>query len=373
MNFEIIRKDPFRLFFPLGFLFLTLGVVIWIPRIWDAESYPVLLHRALVLNGFVTCFIGGFLFTAVPRFSQTDFASTGEIGLLFTLIVLSVCSAHFGREDIVFLFSGLTGCLILFYLLRRMRKRKANPPYSFVFLFAGLFLWIISGFFSFLGKGEEMKELLHHGAVMAIILGVGSRLLPGIMGHSEIVSSQRERYERPVSMIRTIPPFFLFLMICYLVSFFIPSQWGTWISAVVVTIIGMSYWQLWKLPVEKTSLTICLWITAWLIVLSYLLRAVWSEGMIHGSHVFFINGLVLLSLLVGTRVIQSHGPKNKLLENWKGLYVVTFLVFFSSLTRVSAYIFPEQYLSHLGYASIMLLLGIFIWAVKYLGYVRQVP
>ncbi len=373
MNLEQIKKDPFRLFFPLGILFLTLGLLIWVPRIWDAENYPVLLHRSLVLNGFVTCFIGGFLFTAVPRFSQTEFASTSEIlGLLF-LIILSVCFAHFEREDLVFLFSGFTGLFILIYLLRRMHKRKSNPPYTFIFLFAGLGLWIFSGFASYLGNGEAMKELLYHGAVMAIILGVGSRLLPGIMGHSEIVASQREKYERPVPIIKTIPPVFLALMITYMISFFLPTEWGTWISALVILIIGMSYWQLWKLPVDRTALTISLWITAWLIVLSYLLRAAWSEGMIHGSHAFFINGLVLLSLLVGTRVIQSHGPKDKSLENWKGLYVITFLIFTSSATRVTAFLLPEHYLSHLGYASILLLLGVFIWAGKYLRHVLKFP
>jgi uncharacterized protein involved in response to NO len=372
MNFELIKKDPFRLFFPLGILFLVVGVLIWVPRIWDAENYPVLLHRSLVLNGFVACFIGGFLFTAVPRFSQTEFASGIEIMGLLSLILLSVCAGHFEREDLVFLFSGLTGLFILIFLARRMPKRKANPPYSFVFLFAGLLLWIISGISSYFGGGEEMKELLYHGAVMAIILGVGSRLLPGIMGHTEIVSAQKEKYERPVGLLKTIPPFFLFLMVSFTVSFFIGGVWAAWIPALVVLVIGMSYWQLWKLPVERSALTMCLWSTAWLIVLSYLLRAVWSEGMIHGSHAFFINGLVLLSLLIGTRVIQSHGPKDKGLENWKGLYVVTLLMFLSSMTRVSAYLLPERYLSHLGYASILLLLGVFLWAGKYLRYVLEV-
>lgn len=373
MKLNQINKDPFRLFFPLGILFLTIGVLIWVPRIWDAENYPVLLHRTLVLNGFITCFIGGFLFTAVPRFSQTGFAGTSEVLGLLGLILLGVCSGHFEREDLAFLSSGLTGLLILFFLLRRILKRKANPPYSFVFLFIGLILWIISGLSFFFGMGEEMKELQYHGAVMAIILGIGSRLLPGIMGHTAVVSAQREMYEKPLPLLATVPPGFSILMVCYFVSFFIGEDTGVWISAAVVSIIGVTYWKLFSFPVDRSALTISLWITAWLIVLSYLLRAVWTEGMIHGSHAFFINGLVLLSLLVGTRVIQSHGPKDMTLENWKGLYVVTFLVFLSSATRVSAYLMPEQYLSHLGYASVLLVLAVFIWSGKYLRYVLEAP
>lgn len=367
-----MTRDPFRLFFPLGIFFLLAGVFIWVPRIWDAENYPVILHRTLVLNGFVTAFIGGFLFTAVPRFSQTDFATKGEVSLLLGLILSGIVAGWFELEKGVSVFSGATALFILFFLLRRIRKRKANPPYSFVFLFVGLILWVISSFGWALTGSDELKELHYHGAVMAIILGVGSRLLPGIMGHTEIVSQQRQAYEAPVPLWKTIPKTFLALMISYIVSFFLPGTIGVFVATAVVVVIAMTYWKLWKLPVERSGLTISVWICAWFIVLSYLLRAFWTDGMIHGSHAFFINGLVLLSILVATRVIQSHGPKDKRLENWKGLYVVTFLIIVSSVTRVSAFLMPEHYLSHLGYASIILVLGVALWSGKYLRYVLEV-
>jgi uncharacterized protein involved in response to NO len=368
MNVEIIKRDPFRIFFPLGVLLLLLGILIWVPRIWDAENYPVLLHRTLVLNGFMTAFIGGFLFTAVPRFSRTEFASGREVTVLFLLIVSGLIAGFFGSERLVFLASGMTGLWILFFLIRRIRKRKANPPYSFLFLFVGLILWVISGVSSFFGAPEEMKELHYHGAVMAIILGVGSRLLPGILGHTEIVNHQKKLYEAPVPLYRTLPAGFALLMLAYICSFFLPPDLSTKVCALVVMIIGLSYWKLSQFPKEKTALTISLWICGWLIVLSYILRALWSEGMIHGSHAFFINGLVLLSFLVATRVIQSHGPQDKNLENWKGLYVVTALIFLASATRVSAYLLPERYLSHLGYASLLLLAAILIWSMKFLRF-----
>lgn len=363
---QAISRDPFRLFFPLGILFLLLGILVWVPRIWDPENYPVLMHRALVLNGFTACFVGGFLLTAVPRFSQTDFARPWEIGVLLLTILAGVCSSHFDLEQVMFLGSAATGAFLLIFLLRRIRKRKANPPYSFLFLFLGLVLWVISGVASFLGAGEEMKELHFHGALMAIILGVGSRLLPGIMGHTEIVSPQKESSEKPVAILKTVPLPFFFLIAAYVVSFFLPGEWSLRVPAAVVLVVGFSFWKIHSLPVQRSALTYCLWLTAWFIVLSYLLRAVWAEGSIHGSHAFFINGIVLLCLLIATRVIQSHGSKDLSLENWKGLYLVTFLIFSSSITRVTAVLLPESYLAHLGYGSILLLLGVVIWSFKYL-------
>lgn len=372
-NMETVSRDPFRLFFPVGILFLLIGLLIWVPRIWNPEDYPVLMHRGLVLNGFAACFVGGFLLTAVPRFSQTDFARPWEIGILSLTILVGVCSGHFENEPLMFLASGGTGLFLLFFVLRRIRKRKANPPYSFLFLFLGLILWTLSGIGAFFGAGEEMKELHYHGSLMAIILGVGSRLLPGIMGHAEIVSAQREHYEAPVPLLKTVPLPFFALIFLYVISFFLPGEWSVRVPAIIVTIIGFTYWKIHSLPRERTALTKSLWITAWLIILSYILRAVWTDGAIHLSHAFFINGIVLLSLLVATRVIQSHGPKDKELENWKGLYFVTFLIFFASATRVSAFLLPEQYLTHLGYGSVLLVLAILIWSGKYLRYVREVP
>jgi hypothetical protein len=192
------------------------------------------------------------------------------------------------------------------------------------------------------------------------------------MGHTEIVGAQKKVYEQPMSLLKTVPLPFFSLIVLYAVSFFLSPVIGHIVSAFVVTVIGMVFWRLWKFPAERTALTWSLWITGWLIVLSYLLRAAWPDGMIHAGHAFFINGLVLLTLLIATRVIQSHGPKDKTLENWKGLYAVTGILFLASVTRVTAYLMPEHYLSHLGYASILLVLGALTWSLKYLRYVREV-
>jgi len=105
-------------------------------------------------------------------------------------------------------------------------------------------------------------------------------------------------------------------------------------------------------------------------VLSFILKVVWIDWGIHISHAFFINGIVLLSMLIATRVLQSHGPKQPGLENKKVLGLITFLVVTSAATRVSAFIIPDLYLTHLAYSSILLSLAIMIWGVQYLPYVK---
>lgn len=364
-------SEPFRLFFPLGILCLFSGALVWLPQIWTAEYYPVLLHRYFVLNGFVASFIGGFLMTAVPRFSKTSHAKPYEVWSLFVLILVGLFPAWSGEEDAVQILSALQALMILAFIFRRIFYRKENPPYSFLFIFVGLILWMASAILGIFQDAESFKQLHYEGAIAAIILGVGGRLIPGILGHVEIVGKQRANYERPVPLFQTVPWYFFLLIFSFIGSYFLSETNGGILRFLVVSFIGLKYWKLFTQPVNKTTLTRSIWLCSWFILLSFGLKAFWPEGMIHGSHAFFVSGIVLMSLLIATRVIQSHGPKNPALENWKGLYVVTGLVFLAAATRVSAFMLPDSYLHHLGYSSFLLIVAVMIWGLKYLKYVRH--
>ncbi len=373
MNLSQFVKEPYRFFFPLGTLLLLCGILIWLPLIWTGDIYPVELHRYLMLNGFTGCFIGGFLMTAVPKFSQTDSAKNFEVIIYAFITLLGVAVAHLSDTPYIFLISSLQPIFLLSFLLRRITKRKMNPPYSFVFIFVGLFMWTISGILSCFMDPESFKYLHYEGAIACIILGVGSRLIPGILGHVEIVAAQRASYERPVSIIKTVPPQFALLVLTFLGSYFLGEEKGMPLRALVVAIIGLFYWKLWKAPKDKTALTWCIWFSSWMIALSFVLKSFWSEGLIHVGHSFFINGIALLSFLIATRVLQSHGPQDKNLENKKVLYVFTGLVLLAAGTRVSAFLMPDHYLRHLAYASFVLTLAVVIWSYKYLRFIFVVP
>lgn len=370
---ELVYKEPYRLFFFLGTLLLLWGVLIWLPLIWTADAYPVLAHRYLVLNGFAGSFIGGFLMTAVPKFSQTWNARRWEVWTYLFVTLAGIVPAYLENSSLVFILSSCQPLALLAFLLQRIPKREANPPYSFVFIFVGLFLWFISGILSAFVDSEGFKHLHYEGAIACIILGVGSRLIPGILGHVEIVQTQREKYERPISIIKTVPLHFLFLIIAFVGSYLIDQEVAAYVRAFVVAFISFKYWKLWMAPKDKTALTWCIWISSWMILVSFVLKVFFTEGLIHIGHAFFINGIVLLSLLIGTRVLQSHGPQDKKLENARVLYVITAFIMIAAATRVGAFFMPESYLRHLAYSSIMLSFGTAIWSYRYLRFVRVIP
>ena len=361
-------SEPYRFFFPLGILFLFCGALVWLPLIWDSGEYPVLAHRYLMLNGFTGSFIGGFLMTALPKFSQTRPANVGEVCLYLVVTLLGLYFASAEQETFVFIASALQPICILLFLFPRIAKRRANPPYSFIFIFVGLFLWIFSAVASAFIDPEAYKQLHYQGSIAAIILGVGSRLVPGILGHVEIVNLQKQMYEKPGPLLKTVPLGFILLILSFVVSYFLPATPGGLLRAAVVSVVAMVYWRLWQAPRDRTALTWNIWGAGWLILLSFLASAFLSDGGIHVGHSFFITGIVLLSLLIATRVLQSHGPKDKELENRKMLYLISSLLLLSALTRVSAYFMPDHYLRHLGYAASILCLAVGIWSWCYLRF-----
>jgi len=366
-------NEPYRLMFPLGTLFLLWGIFLWLPQLWSQESYPVLSHRTLVLNGFMAMFVGGFLMTAVPKFSRSQAASPIE-ALLYIANTIAVILMSFWttEETLLLILSSIQAFQIFFFAFRRFRTTKASPPFTFVFIFLGIVLWILSGFVSDLLPLIPRLSLQYDGAILAIILGIGSKLIPGILGHEDVISIPNSQLEQK-GFLRSVPLYFYLLMALYALSFCIDLQIGTALRCLIVFFISMKFWKLYLLPPTKTSLAYCIWISAWLIVFSGFLKAFWIEGYVHAGHSFFINGIVLLSILIATRVLQAHGPKRKELENSKWLYFITFLVALAAATRVSAILMPDNYYRHLAYSSIVLGLALFIWIFKYLKFVFVFP
>jgi uncharacterized protein involved in response to NO len=369
--YSAAKNEPYRIFFPLGIFYLLWGTMLWLPQIWSVGSYPVLAHRYLMLNGFTASFIAGFLMTAVPKFSQTKTAEYGEIYVFLIATIFGLVCAFLGKESYSYMASASQAAIILFFLFRRIAKRKTNPPYSFVFIFAGLLLWIISALMGIFTVSDAFKNLHYEGSIAAIILGVGSRLVPGILGHVEIVQTQRAHYETDKPFLLTVPLHFYAMIFFFVMSYFLTDPAGITIRASIVVLVGFFYWKLHHAPKERTALTWNIWFSCWLILLSFILKIFWQDGMIHASHAFFFCGLVLLTLLIATRVLQSHGPKDKGLENLKVLYAVTFLILLAGATRVSAILMPEYYFRHLGYSSIILCLAVILWGHRYLRFITR--
>lgn len=347
-------EDAYRLFFFFGTLNLILGIIIWIPLIWLEDFYPIHLHRFFVLYGFMGSYISGFLMTAIPRFSETKKASTKELLTHFFIMTTSVSLIVFNFERVAYIVGGLFPLHLLYFILKRFSKRKRTPPASFIFIPISLVFAAYSSFKIAWTNDLETGFLYHEAMLLSIILGIGSHLIPGILGHREILPSQQNNFS----------PFNLILPFFFIVNYIFFYNKIFNLISVLVIFTCFYYWKLYKLPKIKTALNYCLWVSGWMLMTSFVLKIFFNDYGIHITHAFFISSVTLLTLLVSIRVIQSHSIGNPLIENEKKIYILTIFILISAATRVSA-IFVPSYTRHLSYSSLMLLTGILIYIFSY--------
>lgn len=372
---QSLRKDPFRLFFPLGALLAIGGVVPWLFSGFGAPLYPAELHRNMMINGFLLSFVCGFLMTAVPRFTSSAFASTAEIAIVFAAISASAAFYFGGPGGWGNLFSALALAGLMSFGLRRFLTRANNPPFTFIFVALGIVLLLFSNVFFFLTSAgiisapmhmTTAREVFSNGAILSLILGVGGRLIPGILGWEEIVVAQRDRYEKGRDFLSTIPKAIWTLMAFFLLSFLLLefdfTAASLFLRAIVMTCFAFHYWRLLRAPKDRSYLTWSIWVSCWCLVIGSWLSLLWRSAYVHALHTTMIGGFSLLTVLVATRVILAHGKEGRGAERTaRIIFAFTGLFLLATMMRVLAIIWPASYLKHLGFAALLWLSGFLIW------------
>ena len=101
------RRDPYLLLFPLGALLAWAGVLPWLlfslgaTRLYlpmfEAIGYRAAFHPVAQVEGFLTCFAVGFLFTFVPRRTGAAPPAWWQMAVALAAPVVSVVCAWFER------------------------------------------------------------------------------------------------------------------------------------------------------------------------------------------------------------------------------------------------------------------------------------
>lgn len=376
-NLMLIEKDPFRLFFPLGSLFALMGVLPWIFNLFGFPDYPSEFHRAIMMNSFMLSFVMGFLMTAIPRFTSTHYAKLHEVIVAATALIAAAIFELLGLREYHHLTAAAAIFALMLFAFIRFQKRKMNPPFTFIFVGIGLVLWLLTNLLHFwiiLTEGVRPSSisiwgnLLSNGALMSIVLGIGGRLIPGILGWQEIVTIQRGRYEQPVSFLSAIPPLIWTLLLVHLATLFLqtilPLPVVLLLRAGVVGSFAFIYWRLHKLPREKSYLTWGIWISCWCFVIGSFLNVIQPSLFVHILHLILVGGFSLLTILVATRVTLAHGSKGTAAEKTSWFIpVFTLLILIATVTRVTAPLWPSAYLNHLSYAAITWSCGFILWII----------
>jgi len=381
----VAAGEPFRLLFPLGTLIGVVGVMMWPLYLWGgAGMYPGQAHARIMIEGFLACFVVGFLGTALPRLLDVPRLRLWETLALALALVVVVVWHYAGwvvMGDVMFMVT-LVGLGIV--LGRRWRFRKDTPPPGFVLVVLGL----LSGLFGAatqvaLHVSPELmpgwlmwagRLLLYQGFLLLPIMGVGAFLLPRFF-------DLPNRQSFPSSL--ALPPGWLwrafFALVCGLaviVSFGLEARGhlalGRGMRAAVVLLYFVR-----EVPVHRAgfgggSLAMGLRIALISIPLGYASMAIWPDQMYTLLHIVLISGFSLLTFIVASRVILGHsGQADRFRARIWPVVVLISLIVLAMLTRVAADWMPAVTLTHYGYAALSWVAGVLVWAVYVLKDVRR--
>lgn len=378
-------KDPFRVFFPLSLLMAIYACVNWILFVFfNTGTYPGMEHARLFVGGFIYFAIFGFLMTAIPKFTESFPLKAGELFAALSIALLVIATTVSKAESLFWLMIVFGWVVLLSFGFQRFRKRKQNPPFTFLFVGIGLFMGLIGSSLIYIQSFTELstavagKILFYDGMVLSLILGVGGRLIPGILGHSDIVLKQRAHYEKPLPFLKVIPlevyGLATLFIASYLLEVFVSGTVGWLLRAVVASYMAIKYWAIHKKPKEKKIHGHFLRLSCFFIILGLWLAPLIPAHATSMKHLMYIGGYSLMTFLIASRVTLAHTGAGLTME-FKHFPYSFFggLLLLAAVTRAVATFLPKTYLNHLGYTAICYIFATFLWAVIYIPKMLALP
>lgn len=374
---KVQQMDAYRYFFPAGWVFGIWGVILWILFPWNLVSYPGIVHPEIMVGGFFLCFVCGFLMTAAPKFTSSFGPTKADQNISFLLIALLFLSLSFSAKIYFYAVVCLVFLYLIYFLATRFLQRRSDPPDSFLFVAFGLISGLTGSSLLFLDQLLEVSPFVRtlgrllflQAYILCLVLGVGSRLIPALLGWGPL----------PTEVTMRKPQIILFgsAAILFLFSFFLEAS-GQGLSSqvlrsVVVTFIAIRFWKIHKLPVRRAYQSWWIWISAYFVVLGHWGVVFFLPYRIHFIHLILVSGLALMTLMIASRVTLSHGKHNmKIEKDSKALFVGALLLCGAGATRASAGIAAHIYQSHLNYASYLWVMGLIIWGWQFLPKIFKV-
>ncbi len=311
--------------------------------------------------------------TAVPQFTGADRCQKWECALGAAIFLLLMAVSFSENRAPFHLASLISFFALISYCLKRFLKRKNTPPRFFVFVGLGLLMGtagVLILLLSEIGLIPESwfkfgKLLYTQGMILALVLGVGTHLLPAIWGWSDLPIQPVGKSEE--SLKKNLLPV-LGLAAALIFSFCVESTGyfalGQGIRAVLVSYLAVMKWNMLRKPKTRGRLSFWLWVSAWSLCLGLWLPLFFPLYAIHMMHFAFIGGFGLMTLMVASRVTLAHGGYGYRVEVRSRLLTTSaVLILISAATRLSAPGIPRIYLHHLAYAAIVWISAMLIWSV----------
>lgn len=363
---------PYTVLFLFGLLSSVLGVSVW-AFVFSGINYwedPLSIHKTTMYGLFMFSFIEGFIFTALPNFTQGPKLS-GQ-AYVFVLFLKSIQLLGFLTDSHrTMLLSLLPDLLMLLsFTLSQYKVKKSNPPPSFIFVLIGAAYGLVYFLLEIFSPANNQTVLLEYGFILNIILGVGLKILPVVLGRVNngpmfVLEKKKEALKDKIKK-QEHHLFLAAVNLSLMVMIFANFLAGSFLMSATLLFLFHRKLKIFERPKNRTLVTLGIWISLWSIVLGTLLSG-FDTFSIFGRHIFFISGVALLTIMIASRVTLSHGGYGLHFESTsKSLGAVVGLAVLSAMLR-----FVPSVLDFLTYehallcAAILWILSNIIWFVSF--------
>ncbi len=362
-----IRREPFRVLFPLGTLLFWAGVLHWLLlALGVIGEYRSTFHAMTQVQGAMTAYAAGFLLTFIPR--RTRGAPPSQGLLLLALAAPCATTVFAWREQWVAaqlcwlaLVIGLAG-----FAVRRFSRAAAGQGLPAPLVWLPVTLASAVAACALAAMGGELhalgRDLVLQGFFSGLVLGVGGVLLP-LLTRGEPFPSQR----RPLAVAGHLAAALTFFG-----SFALPGNLGPLLRGLIALGVLMLQARLYRLPTEPGLHRRLAWLAAWCLPLGNLLLAAFPTYRRAELHVVFIGCFALMALAVSLHVAIAHG--GELLEltlgvgGARGAGTLLGLMVLALTARVLVDVDPLRFNLWLGTAAAALLAATMAWAWLWLRY-----
>ena len=342
-------------------------------------AYRSIFHAFAQIEGFMTCFAVGFLFTLIPRRTGAAAPAAWQMAVAIVAPVAIVVSAWFEKWALSQVPWLVLMAVLIQFALSRFRAPDAGLriPNSFVWVVLALVMGVAGSILAGVGAalGEEMfwlhdigRNLVLQGMFTGLVLGVGGMLLPVItrgvppLGGSK--PSARAKVLHLIAGIAFIATFF--------VEMLVSAQLGFALRAAIALLVLLASAKIWRPPSVPGLHRRFIWLAAWLLPVGYACVAVFPEYPKAGLHVVFIGCFALLALCISIHVVLSHGGAPLLLDRWPWPVALMGALLLSALAlRVLFNVDQAHAYRWLGSAAAAFLAATVIWAAFLIRLLRN--
>lgn len=362
-----LAAEPFRVFFITSAIFSIVAALLW-PGFYAGwlHFYPAVSHARIMVECFAGAFVIGFLGTAGPRMLSAPRLTPAEFAALLSLHLTCGVFHLAGWNawgDACFI--ALLAAFIAMLGGRMLRHRCDAPPPPMLLAMLGLLcgiagatMWLRPEWHATAATYRLAGLLLYQGFLLGPVMGVGSFLLPrllgGEFGEPATASDRRRAWLRTLLTAAA-------LLASFAIEVAVHPASGILLRTVAVgfALTGIR-WRGGEGTLARALVRWCLP----LLLIGTAAPAFAYPRHVALDHLLFIGGFGLMILIVASRVLFGHsGALAGFAEKSRTARWMIALVILAALTRASAEFWPRILVSHHNYAAALWSLATVIWLV----------